>query len=412
MTIITDDLGHGMGNAWENKDWAHISDRELHSLQQHYACLQGNIQTLWHSPRPFSSAILLTIMQDSATTDETVTHPYFIKRSHCSFRRARDILQEHAILQHLAGKEIPVATLLSTHQGLTALELGDWTYEVYEKAEGLDLYADQQSWKPFFYAEHAAKAGSLLAKLHRAMQDFPDLQGRSARYLVSNQQLLESENIVVAIQSRITQSPELSRYFADKNLDPCFLDRVSQVHQKIKLVLQQAAKIWTHNDLHASNLFWSVPNADADITAVIDFGLSDRNSAIYDLAVTIERNFIDWLELEQHSHIQIDETGLTAFLHAYFSEIPPQEDLSILPELLKIVHLDFAFSELEYFVGITQNQQHADAAYYHWIIGHVDWFFGEQGQQFTQTLSRLIQHELCSSQSLSLTPASSPISNT
>ena len=272
--------------------------------------------------------------------------------------------------------------------------MGDWTYEVYEKAAGFDLYVDQQSWTPFFYTEHAAKVGSLLAKLHVAMQDFPELHGRSARYLVSNQQLLESENIVTAIQQRIQNSPELSRYFADKKLDTVFLERVSQTHHKIKHVLQQATKIWTHNDLHASNLFWSTQSADANITVVIDFGLSDRNSALYDLAVTIERNFIDWLVLEHTSQINIDEAGLSAFLQAYFAETHPQQDFSILPELLKIVHLDFAFSELEYFVGITQNLKHADAAYYDWIVGHVNWFFAEQGQQFTQTFTRLIQREL------------------
>src|SRR5690606_10819586 len=139
--------------------------------------------------------------------DEAVAHQYLIKRSHCSFRRAREILQEHAVLEHLASKEIPVAALISSNQGLTALELGDWTYEVYVKAVGLDLYADQQSWKSFFYAEHAAKAGQLLAKLHMAMQDFPEQQGRSASYLLSNQQLLDSENIVTAIQRRIVNSP-------------------------------------------------------------------------------------------------------------------------------------------------------------------------------------------------------------
>lgn len=186
----------------------------------------------------------------------------------------------------------------------------------------------------------------------------------------------------------------MSRYFADKNLDAVFLERVSQTHHKIKHILQQTTKIWTHNDLHASNLFWSAQSADANITAVIDFGLSDRNSALYDLAVTIERNFIDWLALEHTSQINIDEAGLSAFLQAYFAEIHPQQDFSILPELLKIVHLDFAFSELEYFVGITQNLKHADAAYYDWIVGHVNWFFAEQGQQFTQTFTRLIQREL------------------
>lgn len=394
MATITPNLGHGMGNDWENKDWVHITVPELHHLQPYYPCLQGSVQILWCSPRPFSSAVLVEVMQALASTGQTNFHSYCIKRSHRSFRRAQDILQEHAVLQHLASKNIPVATLISSNCGQTALELGDWTYEVYEKAAGFDLYVDQQSWTPFFYTEHAAKVGSLLAKLHTAMQDFPELHGRSTRYLVSNQQLLESENIVTAIQQRIDNSPELSRYFADKNLDAVFLERIFQTHRKIKHVLQQATKIWTHNDLHASNLFWSTQSADANITAVIDFGLSDRNSALYDLAITIERNFIDWLALEHTSQINVDEAGLSAFLQAYCAEIHSQQDFSILPELLKIVHLDFAFSELEYFVGITQNLKHADAAYYDWIVGHVNWFFTEQGQQFTQTFTRLLQREL------------------
>ena len=394
MTTITPNLGHGMGSDWENKDWVHITVPELHHLQPYYPCLQGSVQILWCSPRPFSSAVLVEVMQALASTGQTNFHSYCIKRSHRSFRRAQDILQEHAVLQHLASKNIPVATLISSNCGQTALELGDWTYEVYEKAAGFDLYVDQQSWTPFFYTEHAAKVGSLLAKLHTAMQDFPELHGRSTRYLVSNQQLLESESIVTAIQQRIDNSPELSRYFADKNLDAVFLERIFQTHRKIKHVLQQATKIWTHNDLHASNLFWSTQSADANITAVIDFGLSDRNSALYDLAITIERNFIDWLALEHTSQINVDEAGLSAFLQAYCAEIHPQQDFSILPELLKIVHLDFAFSELEYFVGITQNLKHADAAYYDWIVGHVNWFFTEQGQQFTQTFTRFLQREL------------------
>src|SRR5690606_21618117 len=203
MTTITDDLGHGMGNAWENKDWAHISDPELQSLQQHYSCLQGHFQILWCSPRPFSLAVLVRGEQVLVSRDEAAANQYLINGGNFSFRRPRDILRGPAVLHHLAGKEIPVAALIRSNQGLTALELGDWTHEVYAKAAGLDLYADQQSWKPFFYAEHAAKAGQLLARLHMAMQDFPEQQGRSTSYLVSNQQLLDSENIVIAIQRRI-----------------------------------------------------------------------------------------------------------------------------------------------------------------------------------------------------------------
>src|SRR5690606_39385549 len=73
--------------------------------------------------------ILVKVEQDFVSRDKTVAHQYLVKRSHCSFRRARDILQEHAVLQHLACKEIPVAALIRSNQGLTALELGDRSEE-------------------------------------------------------------------------------------------------------------------------------------------------------------------------------------------------------------------------------------------------------------------------------------------
>lgn len=390
MTISVDNLlGHGMGTTLEDKDWAHISLVELTTLQRFYFSLKGDINIVWRSPRPFSSAAIIDVVPENELNPYT-TASYFIKRSHRSFRTAKDILQEHAVIQHLASKAIPVSVLMSSDEGKTALEIGDWTYEVHKKAQGFDLYAEQQSWTAFFYPEHAAKAGGLLAKLHVAMLNFSEQHNRSAHYLVSNQKLLQSENIVDAIQSRIETSPELSQYFQNKVFDQAFLDRITSSHQQIKKTLQQATPIWTHNDLHASNLLWSEQSASAEISTVFDFGLADRNSAVYDLAIAIERNFIDWLSLENATEIAIDEAGLTAFLKAYFSEIHVQEDFSVLPELLKIVHLDFAFSELEYFVGITKNEKHADAAYYDWMIGHIDWFYGQQGQQFIQTLKRLI----------------------
>ncbi|MFB0983852.1 MAG: hypothetical protein QMB96_07970, partial [Acinetobacter towneri] len=94
MTTITHDLGHGMGNDWEYKDWAHLTVSELHNLQPYYPCLQGGIQILWCSPRPFSSAAVIEVTQDAVSTDKIGSRSYFIKRSHRSFRNAQDILQE------------------------------------------------------------------------------------------------------------------------------------------------------------------------------------------------------------------------------------------------------------------------------------------------------------------------------
>ena len=53
--------------------------------------------------------------------------------------------------------------------------------------------------------------------------------------------------------------------------------------------------LWTHNDRHASNLFWSDAGANARPVAVIDFGLADRTNAVHDLAHAIERNIVDGL---------------------------------------------------------------------------------------------------------------------
>lgn len=381
MSLSVAHLGHGMGAELEHKDWADISHDELNALKPFYPLLQGEITILWKSPRPFSSAMLIRVNHTS----------YFIKRSHGSFRSVEDLLQEHRFIRHLFIKGMDVPHLIESVSGKTAIALGAWSYEVHHKAKGDDVYINQLSWKPFFYPQHAAKAGKTLAELHHAAQNFPILHGRSAQYLVSNQKLLDSDDIQSAIQHRIQHSPELRTYFADKIFDEIVLEQLSGVHQQIKTVFHQAKNIWTHNDLHASNLLWSNSGVDAEISSIIDFGLSDRNSAVYDLAVAIERNFIDWLALTENSELTIDYLGLKAFLQAYVahSSLNHQEYL-ILPDLLKIVHVDFAFSELEYFVGITRNLKHADAAYYDWLISHTAWFFSQQGEHFIQILSDML----------------------
>lgn len=374
-------LGHGMGESLEPKDWQDISAADLAQLQRLYPQLQGQAAVLWRSPRPFSSAMLIQVNQAA----------YFIKRSHRSFRTAADLKQEHQLIQHLADQQLPLPKIICSKDGATAVELDDWSYEVHEKAPGLDLYADHLSWKPFFCAAHAAQAGQMLAALHKAAENYPAVQGRSAQQLISNQDLLLSDDIAQAIRQRIPNSPALSAYFADQELDQAWLSQLAHVHEKVKIAMQRAPKIWTHNDLHASNLLWSENSDQAEISTVIDFGLTDRNSAIYDLAVTVERNFIDWLALNQTQDIHVDEAGLQAFIQAYVKHAHPLEELAILPELIKIVHTDFALSELEYFAGITRNFKHADAAYYDWLIAHTAWFFKPQGQQFCQKLAWLIR---------------------
>ncbi len=67
-------------------------------------------------------------------------------------------------------------------------------------------------------------------------------------------------------------------------------------HADLAPLLPALTPLWTHNDLHASNLFWSESGPNARATAIIDFGLADRTNAVHDLAHAIERNIVEWLD--------------------------------------------------------------------------------------------------------------------
>jgi Ser/Thr protein kinase RdoA (MazF antagonist) len=371
--------GHGMGLAPESKDWQHLQANDLLQLQAHYPCLQGVLDLSWHSPRPFSSAAIVLAEQGE----------FFIKRSHGSFRTVVDLLQEHAFIQHLAQQGIAVVTVYANRQGVTATALGDWVYEVFARAQGEDVYVEQHSWKPFFYPQHAYAAGQLLARLHAAAADFP-AAARQTPYLISNQNIIEAVQPQQALEQRIASSTVLRSYFAKRPLPEQFWQCLLDFQRPIQAALSQSPKIWTHNDLHGSNLIWSDATAQAHIVAVIDFGLSDLCTAAYDFAVSLERNFIDWLALaDDQQALAIDDAGLTQFIHAYLSHSPVFERAQLAVQLLPLAHIDFALYELEYFLAISHNLSHADAAY-DYLVEHLLWFVGQPGQQLLAKMRQKI----------------------
>lgn len=391
--------GHGMGLELEQKDWINITQQDLEGLAADYAELQAALEIVWHSPRPFSSAAIV----------KTASAEYLIKRSHQSFRSVDDLQQEHQFIQHLADKGIAVSVLLPNHAGQTATARGEWVYEVHHKIQAHDLYAEHHSWKSFFYPQHAHAAGQFLARLHAAALDF-DLPARRTQYLLSNQRLLDQDDLLLAIQQRIRGSVGLSAYFQDQPLTEAFQQQIRHFHLPLKAVLPKLTSVWTHNDLHGSNLFWRDASPQADVAAVIDFGLSDRTTMAYDIAVAIERNFVDWMQLHQpdqaaqhdqanqHAHetqsgqanISIDYPGLASFIQGYIAAGGDVQQLAEVVKILPLAHIDFALYELEYFVEISKNSNHADAAY-RYLIEHTAWFYGDQGQQLLSRLGAVIQ---------------------
>ena len=52
-------------------------------------------------------------------------------------------------MAHLLAHGAPVPRVFADASGETAIEIGEWTYEVHEAPEGVDLYEDALSWTPF-----------------------------------------------------------------------------------------------------------------------------------------------------------------------------------------------------------------------------------------------------------------------
>ena len=76
-----------------------------------------------------------------------------------------------------------------------------------------------------------------------------------------------------------------------------------------------------------------------------------------------------------------------ALLVGYRDARPLSADqVRLLADLLPVVHLDFALSEVEYFHAITGSRANADVAYRTFLLGHADWFRTPAGQGLLATL--------------------------
>jgi len=178
----------------------------------------------------------------------------------------------------------------------------------------------------------------------------------------------------------LPQRSGLADYLHGRPWQREFAGLLAPWHANLQPALARQPRLWTHGDWHASNLCWSGSGDDADITAVLDFGLAAANCALFDLATAIERNAIAWLTLddgEAATHLPIAR----ALIEGY-REVRPlaRDELHLLADLLPLVHVDFALSEVEYFHAITHAPAHADVAWDTFLRGHAAWFATAPGQ--------------------------------
>ncbi len=367
---------HGVGTNEVPPDWPPLQAWEIGALLAHYPAFAGDPWCIaWHSPRPLSAAALVDIAQDRI----------FIKRHHVSVRTSLCLEEEHRFIAHLAKAGFPVVKLYADRHGHTAVAQGEWTYEIHSAGAGEDLYRDTTSWTPLIDLDQAREAGAMLARLHRAACDYNAPQ-RSTHLLVARDDLLRAHDPIAALQAQLSERPGLAAYLRQRAWQTDFHQHVLPWHAGLAQRLHDEPRVWGHNDWHVSNLLWQRRDKAMRISSVLDFGLASPTSTLFDLATAIERNAIAWLGLERGMGAIHIDTALA--LIAGYSEILPLEParLQLLADLLPLVHVEFALSEVEYFQAITHATDNADVAYDTFLMGHARWFRTAPGQALLQAV--------------------------
>src|SRR5262249_29208574 len=146
---------------------------------------------------------------------------------------------------------------------------------------------------------------------------------RKVRPLVASFTIFGSGDPSAELKNYISARPALAADLLTRQDSEEALELLVPFHDELKPLLPSLKALWTHNDLHASNLFWSERNAHAGATSVIDFGLADRTNAVHDLAQAIERNIVEWLALMQNpdagAQMRVHLDHLWAMLEGYES---------------------------------------------------------------------------------------------
>jgi Ser/Thr protein kinase RdoA (MazF antagonist) len=389
--MIAAPKAHGMDGSLVEPDWRSLTLDEMRALFAHFPELGEPTQILSQSPRPFSAASVVAT-RTGAGAEQRV----FVKRHHRSVRDREGLLEEHRFLSHLRAHIALVPRVLASTEGETAIEAGEWTYEVHEIPRGIDVYQDDLSWTPFRSAAHAHSAGTVLALLHRAAQNF-NAPRRKPRPLVASFTIFAASDPSAEMEQYLSQRPSIAGHHGVRDCAEQALELLAPFHAQLAPHLPALAPTWTHNDLHASNLFWSdagpAGDQSAHATAVIDFGLADRTNAVHDIAHAIERNIVEWLALvNDPAHpgdVPIHFDQLDALLDGYESVRPlsTEESLALAP-MAALCHAEFALSEADYFLGVLHSDEKAKMAYDGWLVGHARWFQSAAGRTLLDALRR------------------------
>ena len=383
---------HGMDGTLVEPDWPPLTEGEVCAVLEQVAECEGPYAIETVSPRPFSAASVV----------RTAAGRVFVKRHARAVRDAEGLAEEHRFMEHLRRHGCSVPRVLRTRAGASAVEHGAWSYEVHETPRGVDLYEDAISWTPFRCAAHAREAGRALARLHRSAEGW-DAPARKARPLVASFTIFAAQDAAKAMAEYLHARASLRGDAETRAHCDAALEALEPFHAELRPLLKDLKPLWTHNDLHASNLFWSGAGEDARATAVIDFGLADRTNAVHDLALALERNCVEWLTLmvrpEAENEVAVQMDHVTALLEGYEETRPLTDaEAAALAPMMALCHAEFALTEADYFLGVLHAREKARLASWDYLVGHARWLRSAGGAWMLDGLRRRAERRRMSAQ--------------
>ncbi|WP_063056003.1 phosphotransferase enzyme family protein [Nocardia salmonicida] len=324
----------------------------------------------WRGARPLSSTVGVR-SADGAR--------FVVKRMPVRLRDEAALGEEHRFTAHLRDRGIPVPEVLAAVGDWAQLSHADnhpapeFVYEVHRAGAGEDRYRADFSWSPYRDVDDAVGAGVMLGRLHQAATGF-DAPARPARPLLASMH----GDVVSAFEWHIARRPAVARFLGER-------DWRAEVPQ-FRAELADVEPLWTHGDWHGTNLLWE----NHEVTSVIDFGLADRTTAVFDLATAIERSAVDWVSLREGGPAHVRADQIAALIQGYRSVRPlTAAEQNLLPDLLPLVHIGYELSEIDYFLTVAHDPRNAEIAYHDWLLGHLRWYEADEGRELRDAIRDL-----------------------
>lgn len=358
--------------------WPVISDDEISRVLARLATpLAGT--ALQVSNRPTTAGILV----DAGDT------MVFIKRYGPGTVPPDHLRAVHGLVAHVRTKGFPTPAFLPFVDGDTVWETPTGTWEVCEGAIGEDRYRDDPTWTIPGTLEEAHALGAMTAQLALASADYRARNNPPCAY--QSRMRLFADNPRRDLAQWIEQRPGVATYLRDTGRR---IEDEWEPHLKFAAAYAPIARdlptSWTHGDLHISNVFWQ----GLAPSQFIDFGLSDHNPSIYDLALIIERNAFEWTRIVDGEEEAVHRDITLALIEGYEDVRPlsPLERRGLIA-LMPLIQAESGLNWIDYQYGATRSIPGATWCLDIFFGEHTRWFTRPAGQDYLAWLDDAVTHE-------------------